>query len=353
MKRLVAIAASITVAAAGLAAVPAATASPGQPARPGKAAASTPSYTPPPLSWSPCPSGTLKAIGAECSTLVVPLDYARPKGRKISLAVSRVKHRSSQADYQGIMLTNPGGPGGSGLVLSVLGYGPIVPGNADDDYDWIGFDPRGVGASRPALSCDGQYFGYDRPSYVPSTSRGWRPPGCGSRAATPTTAPTADARRLLDHVKTTDTVNDMESLRKALHRGRINYYGFSYGTYLGQVYATLHPNRVRRFVLDGNVDPRRVFYKANLDQDRAFDSRPSTCTSAGWPSTTTSTTSAPTPTRDRARLLRELPQARRRTRPPAARSARTSSTDVMLVGRLLRLRLGGHRGRLRQAGQRR
>ncbi len=167
------------------------------------------------------------------------------------------------------MLTNPGGPGGSGLVLSVLGYGPIVPGNADDDYDWIGFDPRGVGASRPALSCDGQYFGYNRPNYVPSTARleaTWLRLSRGYAHD----CKTADARRLLNHVKTTDSVNDMESLRKALHRFRINFYGFSYGTYLGQVYATLHPNRVRRFVFDGNVDPTRVFYKSNLDQDRAF-----------------------------------------------------------------------------------
>ena len=62
----------------------------------------------------------------------------------------------------------------------------------------------------------------------------------------------------------------MESLRKALGEEKINFYGFSYGTYLGQVYATLHPTRVRRFVFDGTVDPQRVFYKSNQDQDRAF-----------------------------------------------------------------------------------
>ena len=63
----------------------------------------------------------------------------------------------------------------------------------------------------------------------------------------------------------------MDSIRKALGAEQINYYGFSYGTYLGQVYATLYPDRVRRMVLDGNVDPRRVWYDANLDQDVAFD----------------------------------------------------------------------------------
>ena len=75
---------------------------------------------------------------------------------------------------------------------------------------------------------------------------------------------------LFNHVKTTDNVADMESLRKALGQQQINYYGFSYGTYLGSVYMTLHPDRVRRFVLDSTVDPRHVFYQSNLDQDVAF-----------------------------------------------------------------------------------
>jgi pimeloyl-ACP methyl ester carboxylesterase len=77
--------------------------------------------------------------------------------------------------------------------------------------------------------------------------------------------------KLLDHLKTTDTINDMESIRKALGKSQINFYGFSYGSYLGQVYSTLYPTRVRRMVLDGIVDPRGVWYKANLEQDAAFN----------------------------------------------------------------------------------
>jgi pimeloyl-ACP methyl ester carboxylesterase len=198
----------------------------------------------------------------------VPLDYRQPRGKKISLAVSRVRHRSSH--YQGVMLVNPGGPGGSGLALSYLGSGPYVPGTADDDYDWIGFDPRGVGQSRPMLTCDASYFHYNRPSYVPRTRmlvRTWlgRSRGYAHDCAT------SRARELLPHVKTVDNARDMESLRKALGRDRISYYGFSYGTYLGAVYATLFPHRVRRFVLDSNVDPRGVWYRNNLRQDIAFD----------------------------------------------------------------------------------
>lgn len=205
--------------------------------------------------------------GAQCGFLEVPLDYDRPNGTKIKLAVSRIRHKTPDAQYQGVMLVNPGGPGDSGLTLSVLGE--YVPDRAGEAYDWIGFDPRGVGSSEPALACGGTYFGYDRPYYVPVTrtlEKTWLQRSQGYAKACDKAG-----GALLDNLKTTDTVADMESIRKALGEKQINFYGFSYGTYLGQVYATLHPDRVRRMVLDGNVDPRKVWYQANLDQDVAFD----------------------------------------------------------------------------------
>ncbi len=222
-------------------------------------------YQPPPIAWGQCASPRLQQAGGECGFLTVPLDYGKPRGATIQIAVSRIKHTS--ANYQGIMITNPGGPGGSGLTLSLLGG--AIPDNVGADYDWIGFDPRGVGSSRPALSCDTEYFGYNRPYYVPVTrslERTWL-------ARTKAYAQACDRAggALLDHVKTTDTVADVESIRKALGASKINYYGFSYGTYLGQVYATLHPDKVRRMVFDGNVNPARVWYEANLDQDIQFD----------------------------------------------------------------------------------
>jgi pimeloyl-ACP methyl ester carboxylesterase len=224
----------------------------------------TPGYRPA-IAWGACADEGLRTRRAECGFLTVPLDHAKPAGATIKLAVSRIRHTT--ATSQGVMLVNPGGPGGAGLTLSVLG--DFVPDDAGKAYDWIGFDPRGVGASRPALACDGDYAGYDRPPYVPSTAaieRAWLQRAAGyARACDSAGGP------LLDHLKTTDTVADMEILRAALGAQQINFYGFSYGTYLGQVYATLHPQRVRRMVLDGNVDPRRVWYDANLDQDIAFD----------------------------------------------------------------------------------
>jgi pimeloyl-ACP methyl ester carboxylesterase len=126
--------------------------------------------------------------------------------------------------------------------------GQFVPNNAGATYDWIGFDPRGVGASTPSLSCIPDYFGYNRPYYVPVTrvlERTWL-----ERSESYADACQQDAAALLPHMKTTDSARDMESIRKALGARQINYYGFSYGTYLAQVSSTLFPSRVRRMALD-------------------------------------------------------------------------------------------------------
>ncbi|HKN55719.1 MAG TPA: alpha/beta fold hydrolase, partial [Amycolatopsis sp.] len=236
MRKIVAAIAAAGLAAGLMAVAPAATAEPES------------QFSPAPIAWGPCTSDRLKQAGAECGSLQVPLDYAKPGGEKISLAVSRVKHKAAQ--YQGIMLVNPGGPGGSGLGLSTLGK--YVPNHVGEAYDWIGFDPRGVGSSKPAISCDGNYFSYNRPAYVPKTlqlEKTWLDRSKGYADACKKNGP------ILDHLKTTDVAQDMESLGKALGEKQINYYGFSYGTYLGQVYSTLYPKNVRRMVLVANVDP--------------------------------------------------------------------------------------------------
>ena len=79
------------------------------------------------------------------------------------------------------------------------------------------------------------------------------------------------AGELLDHLKTIDNVKDMNAIRHALGEKQLNFYGISYGTYLGQVFASVYPAKVRRMVLDSNVDPRKVWYEANLEQDLAFE----------------------------------------------------------------------------------
>ena len=231
------------------------------------AAAESKPYVPK-ITWKKCKDADLDSYGARCADVAVPLDHAKPHGKKITIAISRVKHTVKASKYQGVMFANPGGPGGSGLWLST--FGDYVPGGAGKAYDWIGFDPRGVGRSKPVVRCDGTYNGYDRPAFVPTTpeiEQAWF-----ARTTAYTDACRSRNGAILDHMTTEDVARDLDLIRAALHRPRINYYGFSYGTYLGQVYSTLFPSRVRRMVFDGTVDPRGIWYQNNLDQDAPFDS---------------------------------------------------------------------------------
>ncbi|MBP2472166.1 pimeloyl-ACP methyl ester carboxylesterase [Crossiella equi] len=225
-------------------------------------------YAAPAISWSKCAQEPLRSANADCGFLAVPLDWDEPGGERIRLAVSRIAHTA--AESKGPILVNPGGPGGSGVPWAALGS--RVPNGVGEQYDWIGFDPRGVGASEPALSCDPDYMHYHRPAYAPVrdgdavvTANLVRAKGyaqaCGRSAGS----------RLLGHLTTEDTARDLDAIRQALGASRISYYGFSYGTYLGQVYATLFGNRLRHLVLDGVVDARDVWYRHALKQDSGFE----------------------------------------------------------------------------------
>jgi pimeloyl-ACP methyl ester carboxylesterase len=234
---------------------------------PGVVAGPVSAGVPAQVRWGRCRDRALRAAGGQCANVAVPLDYGHPGGRMIRIAVSRIRHTVSRARYQGVMLVNPGGPGGSGLGLATVGQ--VMPAGSGRFYDWIGFDPRGVGASEPALSCRPSYFHRDRPPYIPRTTAilsTWL-----RRAQSYADSCQAAAPALLQHMRTTDVVRDMNRIRAALRAPRINYYGYSYGTYLGQVFATMFPGRVRRMVLDSNVNPTRVWYQANLDQGPAFE----------------------------------------------------------------------------------
>jgi pimeloyl-ACP methyl ester carboxylesterase len=262
VNRFVAVAAAAAVVVGGLIVVPLASADQTAPA-----VSKQKEYTPPPIKWGACEDPRLVDAGAQCGFVVVPLDYDKPKGEKIKLAVSRVTHKGPDDQAQGPMLVNPGGPGGSGLVYAI--FGDIVPNGAGDNYDWVGFDPRGVGSSQPSLSCIPDFDGYNRPFYVPISpgiEKAWR-----DRSKDYSNACEKNGGKLLDHLTTIEVAKDMDSIRKALGSEKINYYGFSYGTYLGQVYGTMFPERFGRVVFDGNVDPTRVWYESNIDQDIAFD----------------------------------------------------------------------------------
>ncbi|MEV6686169.1 alpha/beta hydrolase [Streptomyces sp. NPDC051130] len=200
--------------------------------------------------WHRCSADQPAAY--ECAAIKVPLDYRRPSGRMIDLAISRMKS-GNPAKRHGVMLLNPGGPGGSGLDLP-LQVNEQMPEEVREQYDLIGFDPRGVGASSP-ISC----------GLAPEEQnilRAYRPEGFPSDVAWARTV--ADKCRaasgpVLPFITTRNTARDMDAIRSALGERKISYLGYSYGTYLGAVYTQLFPARTDRFVLDSGVDPQRIW----------------------------------------------------------------------------------------------
>ncbi|XRQ03594.1 alpha/beta hydrolase [Actinomadura welshii] len=265
-------------AAAGTAAAALALGAAGAAAAPASAAAGRPGSGPAPrlagLAWKPCPAedpwegGRLR--GLQCASIRVPLDHDRPDGEQITLALTRARHTASES--QGVVLLNRGGPGAHGRDLPAV-FKEALPAKVAASYDWIGFDPRGVAATRPSLTCDPGYQnpGRARPDTIPANAeeeRAW-----AARAKAYADDCGEKYRTVLPHMGTADWARDMEEIRKALGQEKLNYFGFSYGSYLGAVYATMFPGRVRRMVLDSVVRPSGVWYQNNLDQNIAFEKR--------------------------------------------------------------------------------
>ncbi|MQY39678.1 Tripeptidyl aminopeptidase [Streptomyces sp. RB17] len=218
------------------------------------------------LSWKKCGSDDYPTL--QCASLKVPLDHANPSGRQITLALSRVPHTAKTS--QGPLLVDPGGPGGSGLTLAGF-VASALPRSVAAQYDVVGFDPRGVGRSSPALDCAPGHFRTVRPDTLPATAALERT----NLARAKSFAAACDRKYadVLPYIDTVSSVRDLDSVRRALGAPRISYFGYSYGTYLGAVYAKLYPTRVRRLVLDSVVDPAGVWYEDNLGQDHAFNDR--------------------------------------------------------------------------------
>lgn len=188
----------------------------------------------------------------QCATIEVPLDYRKPGGKRIELAISRIK-ATAPGKRHGVLLSNPGGPGGPGLYLP-LGMAEWLPASARQKYDLIGFDPRGVGRSTP-VSCglEPEEENWLRP-YKEETfddDVAW--------ARTVADKCEEKAGDVLPHITTRNTARDMDLLRAVLGEKKISYLGYSYGTYLGAVYTQLFPRRADRFVLDSAVDPERAW----------------------------------------------------------------------------------------------
>jgi pimeloyl-ACP methyl ester carboxylesterase len=206
------------------------------------------------LNWKSC------GDGVSCSTMLVPLDYADPDGTAISLLVA--KRAATGSKRLGSLLINPGGPGGSGVWY--VGY---FNGAGLENYDIVGWDPRGVGHSTP-VTCYGKddldhYFSMDSSpdDATELQARVEEQMAFGQSCLKKSGA-------LLEHISTMDTVRDLDLLRHLLGDAKINYFGSSYGTKIGALYAEMYPQRVGRMVLDGAVN---INSKSKISQVQGFE----------------------------------------------------------------------------------
>ncbi|MFG1943390.1 alpha/beta hydrolase [Nonomuraea sp. NPDC048826] len=239
-----------------------------------------PGAVPAQVAWGACPvkaddklATVAAGLGVECGTVRVPLDYREPWGHAIKLSVNRVKAKVPRdGNHLGVLLVNPGGPGASGRDLAVY-VAALLPRELRERYDVIGFDPRGVGASQPAMHCvdPEAYYRPPRADAVPGTRADENV--LLSRAADYASRCGNRYSWLLPHMNTENVARDLDRIRAALGERRISYLGYSYGTYIGAVYATLFPHRVKRLVMDSAVTPDGDWYRSNLAQNRAFEER--------------------------------------------------------------------------------
>ncbi|MEV5703935.1 alpha/beta hydrolase [Actinoallomurus sp. NPDC052274] len=205
----------------------------------------------------------------ECATITVPLNWSRPGGRRITLALNRLP-ATDPARRIGSLLLNPGGPGGSGTA--VVAQGGMLLGTPDlkplrERFDLVGFDPRGVGDSTP-VRCSTPVYDPAAPT-LPTTPAEYRRLTASSRSHG------LECRKatgsLLGHVDTTSAARDVDAIRAALGESRISWLGVSYGTELGAAYARLFPGRVRAMVLDGAVDHTRSVARDAVDESAAME----------------------------------------------------------------------------------
>lgn len=216
----------------------------------------------PVLSWTECDD-------ALCADAQVPLDYDAPGGQKISLHLARYAVEPTQRI--GTVFVNFGGPGGAGAtVIRTSGFGAALRAALGGHFDVIGFDPRGIGESQPSFQC------FD--------TEGDRAAFLGSYPVFPYTddqerpyfdAYTAMAEQCVErnqplaaHMSTADAARDLDLLRQAVGDQKLTYLGFSYGSYLGNTYANLFPDKVRAVAIDGVLNPLIWTIGRQISSDR-------------------------------------------------------------------------------------
>ncbi|MFG2942163.1 alpha/beta hydrolase [Streptomyces sp. NPDC048282] len=231
------------------------------------------------LDWKDCPAPDEAEGGGDtpsplpgggnwqCATMRAPLDWSKPKGATIGLALIRARASGAADKRIGSLIFNFGGPGGSGVTT--------LPAFGEDyaalrtRYDLVSFDPRGVGRSDP-VECenDAQLDNFFQQDGTPDTSA--ERTQLINRTKQFNAACEKNSRTILPHVRTTDAARDMDLMRQVLGDRQLHYFGISYGTELGGVYAHLFPKNVGRAVLDAVVDPTQNPEESSLGQAKGF-----------------------------------------------------------------------------------
>lgn len=226
----------------------------------------------PALAWGSCSrfmdDGASDIPSAQCTTVPVPVDYDDPSGGQVQLALIRIPPSGPRI---GSLLVNPGGPGGS-AVDAVAAMAPALAGSEiTRRFDLVGFDPRGVGHSTPAVRCrtDAEFDAWRRDPMVD-----YSPAGVAHIEQLNRQLATECVDRMgpafLENVGTATVARDMDVVRQALGDEQINYLGFSYGTELGTAYVEQFAEHVRAMVLDGAIDPSVGPIEQNVTQEAGF-----------------------------------------------------------------------------------
>ncbi|TDC28580.1 alpha/beta fold hydrolase [Kribbella albertanoniae] len=187
----------------------------------------------------------------DCATIVVPMNYRKPSDGNLSVAISRRK-AADPAKRQGVLLLNPGGPGGPGLTMPTWMQEQKIAG----PFDLIGFDPRGTGRST-ALECE---LPPTEPLFeTRPTDKQFAQIAADAEAQEKGCA--AGGGGIRKYISTANTARDMDVIRGVLGEKKINFLGYSYGTYLGAVYGSLFPSKLNRSVLDASMHPDWLYYE--------------------------------------------------------------------------------------------
>jgi pimeloyl-ACP methyl ester carboxylesterase len=212
--------------------------------------------------WKPCEDKL------QCAKVKVPVDYAKPDGDTFDLAAVKIASTGNQK--QGSLLVNPGGPGASGYDFVRDAGNSNFSETVRANYDLIGFDPRGVKRSAPVTCLTDKERDEARVKvYTPETDAGLAVLLADNKTIAAKCAEQTGA--VLGHIDTVSAAKDLDVLRAVLNDSKLNYMGFSYGTFLGSTYASLFPDNVGRMVLDGAIDPSLSAEELTLGQARAFE----------------------------------------------------------------------------------